>query len=67
MFKVGDVVQLNSGGPTMTVKQSDSDKTTCCWFDNDRGDFTVHSLPTALLHLVNLGPEVVSAASEDYE
>lgn len=41
-MKVGDVVQLNSGGPMMTVKQypyvekkfTYEDRAKCIWFDN---------------------------------
>ena len=35
-FKPGDVVQLNSGGPKMTVVAVLSDKTMrCVWFSDD--------------------------------
>ena len=34
-FKVGDVVQLKSGGPTMTVTNvAGTDAVSCTWFDN---------------------------------
>lgn len=33
-LKVGDVVQLNSGGPMMTVREHyEDDKWACTWFD----------------------------------
>jgi uncharacterized protein YodC (DUF2158 family) len=32
-FKVGDVVQLNSGGPPMTVTASNRDGIDCAWFE----------------------------------
>lgn len=32
-LKVGDVVMLKSGGPSMTVDQVDGDHVWCCWFD----------------------------------
>jgi uncharacterized protein YodC (DUF2158 family) len=35
-FKVGDVVQLKSGGPQMTVKFLDGDDVICMWFDGKR-------------------------------
>jgi uncharacterized protein YodC (DUF2158 family) len=37
-FKVGDVVQLKSGGPKMTVSELESDnRVFCIWFSgNDR-------------------------------
>lgn len=31
-FKIGDVVQLNSGGPEMTVSISHINGTICMWF-----------------------------------
>lgn len=37
-FKPGDVVQLNSGGPEMTVKcydPPDGTDVTCTWFDRN--------------------------------
>jgi uncharacterized protein YodC (DUF2158 family) len=56
-IKVGDVVQLKSGGPDMTVNQIDKLGTMsgegplsawCCWFDNNReekkGTFPLTSL-----------------------
>ena len=35
-FKIGDVVQLKSGGPPMTVKALDGDDLICIWFDGKR-------------------------------
>jgi uncharacterized protein YodC (DUF2158 family) len=32
-LNVGDVVQLNSGGPDMTVKEIGGKLVTCTWFD----------------------------------
>lgn len=34
-FKVGDVVQLKSGGPVMTITYIDGGKAVCEWFDNN--------------------------------
>ena len=36
MFKAGDVVQLKSGGPKMTVRETDDDGVFCQWFHNNR-------------------------------
>jgi uncharacterized protein YodC (DUF2158 family) len=35
-FKIGDTVQLLSGGPQMTVVAVKSGKTECCWFDKEQ-------------------------------
>ncbi len=35
-FKAGDVVQLKSGGPKMTVDKVDGEKIWCTWFANDQ-------------------------------
>jgi uncharacterized protein YodC (DUF2158 family) len=34
-FKVGDVVQLNSGGPKMTVTKIDDEYVNTTWFAGD--------------------------------
>jgi len=33
-FKPGDVVQLNSGGPAMTVVDANERSVNCLWFDS---------------------------------
>lgn len=39
--KIGDVVQLKSGGPTMTIEDiDDSGNVKCKWFDKDQ---TLHT------------------------
>ena len=46
-FKVGDVVQLKSGRPPMTVKEIDEEEATCQWFSDNKADigiFPVESL-----------------------
>ena len=37
-FKVGDVVQLKSGGPLMTVNKVGSGEIGCQWFDKAGDD-----------------------------
>lgn len=32
-FKPGDVVQVRSGGPPMTVEKIDGDQVTCSWME----------------------------------
>lgn len=48
-FKVGDVVQLKSGGPGMTVSDIEADGVRCVWFagnENKIGHF-----PSSILKL----------------
>jgi uncharacterized protein YodC (DUF2158 family) len=44
-FAVGDVVQLKSGGPQMTISKIDGDNSTykCCWFNGKKVEWA--SLP----------------------
>lgn len=52
IFAVGDVVQLNSGGPLMTVAKVSADKIAVAWFEN--GDnLTLSPLPIAMLTKVD--------------
>jgi uncharacterized protein YodC (DUF2158 family) len=37
-FRIGDVVELNSGGPQMTVEKVDGDQITCTWFVDSKAD-----------------------------
>ena len=46
-FKPGDVVQLKSGGPIMTVKSVSGDDAACIWFEKTKEHRSV--FPTALL------------------
>ena len=36
-FKIGDVVELKSGGPDMTVVAHTGGGLSCIWFDDDQG------------------------------
>jgi len=33
-LSIGDIVELKSGGPPMTVREIESDTVTCIWFDD---------------------------------
>ncbi|MBB5722179.1 uncharacterized protein YodC (DUF2158 family) [Loktanella ponticola] len=34
-FQVGDIVQLRSGGPNMTIESCEGDDVRCVWFDGN--------------------------------
>lgn len=48
MIKIGEIVRLKSGGPSMTVSLENNDGTVyCIWFDNNepkRSKFYTHTL-----------------------
>lgn len=50
-FNVGDVVQLNSGGPKMTVTELAGDQVWCMWFEGPKQQqaiFAVNALKSAV-------------------
>ena len=56
-FKVGDVVQLKSGGPTMTVTDvAGTDAVSCVWFDSNNKE-TSGKYPEAALNIYK-GPTI---------
>ncbi len=56
-LEVGDVVQLKSGGPRMTVEEIDGKLIDCVWFEKDK--ISRNSFNSALL--VKAGPGFVIA------
>jgi uncharacterized protein YodC (DUF2158 family) len=46
-FSLGDVVQLKSGGPTMTVNSIDDNEVECVWFVKDQQQYG--SFPAVVL------------------
>lgn len=59
MFQIGDVVQLKSGGPKMTVESMDTDGVKCVWFDKNDSKAAVFPVGT-LARLPSKGrPSVV--------
>ncbi|WP_375163870.1 YodC family protein [Phenylobacterium sp.] len=40
-FQLGDVVQLKSSGPLMTVTYASGSSVTCTWFNREGGTFEV--------------------------
>jgi uncharacterized protein YodC (DUF2158 family) len=49
MFKPGDVVQLKSGGPLMTVTAIDHSGVVCTWFD--KNNHKTATFPASTLEL----------------
>ena len=52
-IKAGDIVQLKSGGITMTVSLTDSDTTFCHYYIQDKSAFEKMEFPTIILKIVN--------------
>ncbi|WP_199728308.1 YodC family protein [Achromobacter sp. K91] len=48
MFQQGDVVQLKSGGPLMTVTSISGNDVSCTWFD-EKNKVNTRSFPAAIL------------------
>jgi uncharacterized protein YodC (DUF2158 family) len=58
-FKVGDVVQLKSGGPLMTVGEVEGEQVTCEWFA-DKSEARVNVFTAAMLK-VHAPPQLGAA------
>ncbi len=48
-LRIGDIVQLKTGGPSMTIDEVIGDEVECSWLENNspkrrRGSFDVNSL-----------------------
>jgi uncharacterized protein YodC (DUF2158 family) len=55
MFKTGDVVQLKSGGPLMTVAEVNGDDVDCRWFVGNEEKSS--SFPSEMLKSPSAGPK----------
>ena len=60
-FEPGVVVQLKSGGPTMTVVSSDDDGVQCIWYAEATDEVRNAVIPAVALDVV----EFVAADEED--
>lgn len=56
MFNIGDVVQVKSGGPAMTVLAT-GEMVECLWFADVAEVFHRESLPAICLEAVQFEPE----------
>lgn len=64
MFKIGDVVQVKSGGPAMTVL-SVGDQVECLWYGEENETFLRESLPAFVLEAVEFEEEDKNKNSDD--
>ncbi|MGL5447581.1 MAG: YodC family protein [Rhabdaerophilum sp.] len=66
MFKIGDVVQVKSGGPAMTVLAV-GDEVECVWYGEESETFRREKLPAILLEAVEFEEEDDNKNSEEDE
>ena len=60
-FEPGDIVQIKSGGPIMTVVSAKGAEVLCLWFSEQAGDVKTTTIPARALGKVDL------ADDEDFE
>jgi len=48
-FSVGDVVQMRSGGPFMTVREAKPESVACAWFDAQNMEHEAEFKPEMLM------------------
>ena len=58
-FKSGDVVQLKSGGPVMTVWSQNGQNVACTWFKNNNDGPHHEAFPPDMLELVPESAEAI--------
>jgi uncharacterized protein YodC (DUF2158 family) len=61
VFKTGDVVQLKSGGPLMTVSEMDGNTVHCRWMNGSEEKSS--SYPSEMLKPANAGPKFMYVPS----
>ena len=54
-LRKGDIVILNSGGPSMLIERIDGDKATCSWPRSD-GMMAREVIPVECLTLIKVAP-----------
>ena len=51
----GEIVQLKSGGPLMTiVKVEDTKRITCMWYAQEQGEFRTHVFEQGWLDVIDI-------------
>lgn len=66
MFKIGDVVQVKSGGPAMTVLAV-GDEVECVWYGEESETFRREKLPAILLEAVEFEEDDKEKNSDEDE
>lgn len=66
MFKIGDVVQMKSGGPAMSVL-SEGEQVECLWFAEGTETFNRETFPALCLESVEFEEEDAEDEDEDKE
>jgi uncharacterized protein YodC (DUF2158 family) len=64
-FEPGDIVQIKSGGPIMTVTQISAKDVTCLWFSEQAGDVRTATVPMIALEKVDLADDEDEDEFED--
>ncbi|QJP17158.1 DUF2158 domain-containing protein [Starkeya sp. ORNL1] len=64
-FAPGDVVELKSGGPLLTVVTATAEKVSCIWFEETVGEFRTHEFAPVLLSKAELEGEEEDEDEED--
>ncbi len=58
IFQIGDIVQLKSGGPAMTVKDNSKD-IVCIWFNTHNSKYQNDTFNELLLEKVKPPPQTI--------
>ena len=66
MFNIGDVVQMKSGGPAMTVIET-GETVKCMWFADGNETFKTESLPAICLEAIEFEEDTKSDSEDDQE
>ncbi len=74
-FKIGDTVQVKSGGPLLTVLETSGEMVTCLFFSEELGNFQRDTFPAVVLEEVEVVDEdddtpkgkKTSALDEDFD
>lgn len=59
-YKIGDVVQLKSGGPIMTCIDIEGDDIVCSWFSKKSDSYQTERFPKLSLKTPSDSPPIVN-------